>query len=418
MEQDSHYYVIYLMCLTAGLEAEEAYEIAYSSQYVDDATDGREKIVLDENKNKYRFDPLRTSHNGFESIGVDVQQKIYYPFHFLPGLDGETFEQKMVTCPGKKGLLFNKVIDETLKSKNHYRVGISLHALADTYSHADFSGLWSWSNDANRVNYIPAGKNWFSNLFGKCRWHFRRALFAASPPIGHSNAFTFPDFPYLTWKYVDYNGKFVPVSNNTKFANGFLDLYEDLIGKYAAQLKKSPRFIRGDKKIAHTRQNEELRQTLWNGVNYSGRLKKRCENWKKIIRDFVQEFNSEIDRKIEAAKAQAERDELLKQKIALPSYHLQYKKSDWENNVYKKIKKFFFFDSGKRKLKVSIDDFRNSRLYHFHEAARNHRAFVLELVKNPSLVGVRAVRGEVIIAHIAHDIIEKTRKKEILVSLS
>jgi hypothetical protein len=416
MEKDSHYYVIYFMCLTAGIAVEDAYEIAYSSQYVDDSKDGHKKVLINKkNSEKACFDPIRTSHNGFESIGVEVQEKIYYPFHFLPGLKGESFEKKMITCSGEESVLFKSIIDEGLKNSNPFRFGIGLHVLADTYSHANFSGLWAWSNDVSRVNYIPAKKGWFSNLFGKIFWNIKRCLFAAAPPIGHSNAYTFPDIPYLNWKYFDYIGKLRSVSNNMKFIKGFLTLYKLFIKKYAERQKKSSRL-----ESIFERENEELRQRLWEGINFSGSLKKRCENWRDIIRNFVADFNQRLDDKIKNTKDRSKKDELERQKISIPERHLLYNEKDWEKDVLKKKRKFFLFDSPERKLKVSLNEFKQSPFYRFHEAARGHRVFVLEKISEYYL-GIpvtAAVKAKAAVPAsdimISSEIIKKTRQKNLL----
>ena len=215
------------------------------------------------------------------------------------------------------------------------------------------------------------------NLFNKIGWHFKRGIFAAAPPIGHSNAFTFPDRPYLNWKYTDYLGELTLVTNNIKFVIGFLDLYESLIGPYAKKQDKSPRL--GD---THDRTNDELRQKLWEGVNFHGSLKKRCRNWQAIILKFAKE-----------------------QGLTIPDNHLHYDEKEWENNVYKSI------DVKKKKLKVSIEEFEKSPLYRFHEAGRAHRVFVLSIVNDPSALGVRALEGEVMISN---EIIHKTREKKLL----
>ncbi len=375
MEQDSHYYVVYLMCLAAGLDLEDAYVIAYSSQYVDDAWDGYKKklIEIGQKAPTYFFDPIRSAHNGLESTGVEVQEKIYYPFHFLPGLHGNAFSEMMVTQPGTKGKLFVNVIDETLASKNRFRIGISLHVLADTYAHASFSGQWSWYNDISRVNFIPTGNKW-KNLVGKTKWYFERVFYELAPPIGHSNAYKHPDNPALSWKYFDYSNKLQTVSNNIKFATAFLDLYEMVIGKYAAEKKKKPRL--GN---SHTRENEELREILWGGVNFHGNLKKRCDNWRSIILDFVKKYNDK----------QGQGDK----KISIPVQHLHYDKITWESEVFEKST----INHPKiRKLRVTIDKFEESVFYKFHQAAKNHRAFVLDLVKNPGTVGVRDVNDDLI----------------------
>ncbi|MDQ1350163.1 MAG: hypothetical protein QG657_464 [Acidobacteriota bacterium] len=345
MEKDSHYYVIYFLCLAAGFDPETAYVLSYSSQYVDDARDGRKKELVDQNsKNVYQFDPIRTSHNGFESIGTDVQEKIYYPFHFLPGLRGDSFDQKMITRMGSEGELFEDLIKEALKSNDLYRIGIALHVLADTYSHSDFSGLWTWGNDIHRVNYIPARRGWFFNLMTKWKWITMRKWLEATPAVGHSQAFKFPDFPYLNWKYFDYQGNMHSVSNSFKYRDGFWDLYELIILAYAQSQNLQPRL-----------NPDILMQKLWDGIRRPGSLKKRCKYWQQVIVKFADEF-----------------------KLQIPDWHFKYRETDWESDVAKRLKKFFFFPSLKMKLKVSKEDFEKSHFHNFHVAAREHRLFVMQ----------------------------------------
>ncbi|MCX6579380.1 MAG: hypothetical protein NT166_04290 [Candidatus Aminicenantes bacterium] len=349
MEKDCHYYVIYFLCLAAGFDPDTAYVASYSSQYVDDSTDGRKKTLVDENSREVgKFDPIRTSHNGFESIGADVQEKIYYPFHFLPGLKGDSFDQKMVTKNGGEGDLFPDLITEALASKNPYRFGITLHVLADTYSHTDFSGLWTWGNDVNRVNYIPARRGWLLNLVNKWKWLTVRKWLEAAPAIGHSQAYTFPDFPYLNWKYFDYQGEMHSVSNSFKFRDGLEDLYELLVLNYAQAQKLQPRI-----------DTDILLQKLWDGIRTPGSLEKRCKYWQRVIETFAAE-----------------------KKLNIPGRHLKYRDTDWESDVLKRLKKFFFFPSLKMKLKVSKQDFVKSHFYNFHEAAREHRLFVMQKIND------------------------------------
>jgi len=361
MEKDCHYYVMYLLSLVSGFNPDEAYEMAYCSQYVDDSLDGHEKKLFDLNGEYVgTFDPIRTAHNGFKSIGIDVQEKIYYPFHFLPGLKGRSFSDKMVTKSGLKGRLFHVLIDEVLAKDDLSRVGITLHVLADTYSHCDFSGLWTWSNKLAKVNFIPNKKNPMLNLLSKWLWMSKRFWFTAAPPIGHSNAFVFPDIPSLDWKFRDYNDKFVSKSNNIKFVKAFLDIYDILLLKFAQKRDKTPR-LQTDK----AGNNEELRQILWEGVNFTGSLKKRCRNWRSIIINMVEDYN---------------RDKKPEEKLNIPPQHLDYDKGLWEKTVMKKKRFFLIFDSPRRKLKVSLEDFIKSSYHQFHVAARAHRTLVLEKI--------------------------------------
>ena len=347
MEKDSHYYVMYYLCLAAGFEPDTAYAISYSSQYVDDSMEGREKILLDQKSLPIgAFEAVRTAHNGFESAGTDVQEKIYYPFHFLPGLKGESFDQKMVTKAGEESDLFQKLVNEALKKKNDYRVGITLHVLADTYSHENFSGLWAWDNNARQVDYLPARKGAFINLLNKLKWLVMRKWFEAAPAVGHAQAYRFPDIPYQNWKYLCYRDDWHSVSNSFKFREGFMSLYESLILKYAKA-----------RKLAQRDEPGKVLEMVWAGIRTTGNLNKRCAYWRSVIKDYGKKFNLDI-----------------------PEKHLRYGKEDWEKRVIRKLKKFGIFKTAKIMLKVPEPEFKKSDYYRFHEEALRHRLDVLEKI--------------------------------------
>ncbi|HLP45955.1 MAG TPA: DUF6765 family protein [Candidatus Kapabacteria bacterium] len=384
MEKDSHYYVIYFLCLAAGFDLDTSYTVAYSSQYVDDSIDGHKKTLFEPpNGDLYTLEPIRTSHNGFESLGTDVQEKIYYPFHFLPGLKGDSFDQKMVTKTGTEGELFKVLIQEALNSKNPYRTGITLHVLADTYSHTNFSGLWAWDNAIRHVNYIPARKGWILNLVNKCKWLTFRKYLETAPAIGHSHAYCFPDFPYMNWKYGDYDGKMHSVSNSFKFREGFLDLYEQLILPYAESQKLKPRLSQ-----------DKILQILWNGIRTTGNLKKRCKYWRKVIINFANEF-----------------------KLKISNRHLKYGKTDWEDDMIENLKIFGIFSSSKSKLKVPRAEFEESHYYNFHSAAKDHRLFVLEKINEYFEKCPKDVPGNKIgqeLGAISREYINEVKAKQIL----
>ncbi len=391
MEKDSHYYVMYYLCLAAGMPPEKAYEISYSSQYVDDSTDGHTKRLYDRDSREIgTFEPIRTSHNGFESIGADVQEKIYYPFHFLPGFRGESLDEKMVTRPGAEGVLFNDVLGEALKGREACRIGIALHVLADTYSHCDFSGLWAWENDVRGVNYIPSTRRWFFNLASKIGWMlFARNVFEIAPAIGHSQAYTFPDLPFMNWKYSDWKGRPHSVSNSFKFRQAFEDLYGLLITECAV--------LAGGKRLKEQAMPfERILQVLWNGVRTSGRLEKRCGYWRKAIIDLAGERG-----------------------LTIPRTHLEYDKSRWERDVVKRMRKWFLLSTPKMKLKVTVGEFEKSPYYRFHAAALEHRKFVVGMInsclmKKPKKKAGRAesARGAM---GIRQDIIDGIEAKRTLV---
>ena len=80
MDIEFHYYIIYILCRKAGFERNEAYTIAYSSQFTDD------------NVYQYKVNFENGSHySNAISQTMDitkpskVRQRIYPLFHFVPG---------------------------------------------------------------------------------------------------------------------------------------------------------------------------------------------------------------------------------------------------------------------------------------------------------------------------------------------
>lgn len=356
MNIDMHYYAIYYLCIAAGLEPDEAYKIAYSSQYVDDALWGDETTLILENSKKddKAFQPIRSAHNGFESMGEGVQGKIYFPFHFLPGLEGQSFEEIVVTKAGNTGALFQTVIDKTLggENKNLFRIGITLHVLADTFSHENFSGLWSSCNNVQEVSFVPIKKGPFSAMLSKIKWRIMRSVYNLAPAIGHGRAGTLPDYPHMNWSYRSFNGQYPMVSNNMKFFLGMMTLYDLVITKIKPG---TPERV----------SRSALERTMWRGVSETRRTKKNCKFWIEQIR--------------------AVSDQII------PPEHLDYDPKDWEKQIGKWRKKSLFFKS-KLRLKVSKEKFEGSYFRQFHKEGWKHRKFVLELLKE-RLTPTRMVEG-------------------------
>ena len=67
MQSDFHYYCIGVLARAAGFNRDDALTIAYASQYTDDSTES-ELIRLELDEGRLRFDPVRTSYTGLETI--------------------------------------------------------------------------------------------------------------------------------------------------------------------------------------------------------------------------------------------------------------------------------------------------------------------------------------------------------------
>jgi hypothetical protein len=166
-----HYYTIYYLAQQAGFSDDEAYVIAYSSQYLDNAL-----VSYEVKHDAGVYQTLVTHHFGFWDRSQEWD--VWIPFHFYPGgtdakrpvrLDGAAnpFDVQPNSPPAKAMLV------DALNSRNLYRVGIALHTYADTWAHQNFSGRnESW----NRVD--PE---------------------SPIPPIGHAQARRDPDAVDAAW---------------------------------------------------------------------------------------------------------------------------------------------------------------------------------------------------------------------------
>jgi hypothetical protein len=68
-------------------------------------------------------------------------------FHFVPGCRGEGFERKLRCAEASPAIV--GILTEALAGADLIRLGIALHAFADSFSHQGFSGILSRVNDIN-----------------------------------------------------------------------------------------------------------------------------------------------------------------------------------------------------------------------------------------------------------------------------
>ncbi len=214
MQKDFHYGAVRVIAEKAGFSPKEAQVIAYSSQFVDDATEHKPLRIPQFYKQlnwsdirfdgKY-FDPICTAHKGiqfFQDFKKEVQQKIYIPFHFIPP---EPFNnQKKYSYITKPNSNFSRIlVNRALKFlqkrrsvKNLIRLGIALHTYMDTWSHQDFSGILSYKD--NNIDKIEI----YDGKTLKKITSIERIKNSLLPPIGHAQAYDYPDLPFLIWSYV------------------------------------------------------------------------------------------------------------------------------------------------------------------------------------------------------------------------
>jgi len=203
MNIEFHYFITFILSRKAGFTPEDAYTIAYSSQYTDD------------NNFKYYVNFKDGDHYINEiSQTLDItkpsetRRKIYPLFHFIPG--GQQAEETCTLECGQEKCFATvpdsetaqEILKDALKSKDLYRIGVAVHAYADTWSHQNFLGY-------------------------KCKANARKG-FGIVPNIGHADFFHEPDKIHNEW--IDSRlGKSFQVNNDERFLDAakhiFVHLY-------------------------------------------------------------------------------------------------------------------------------------------------------------------------------------------------
>ncbi|SPD72834.1 putative signal peptide protein [uncultured Desulfobacterium sp.] len=222
MQIDMHYYGVYALARLAGLNPMAAKTIATASQYVDDSLTDK---ALDHDKSGAKMIPVETAHHMADLKNVDPndQRYIWVPFHFLPGNQGKSFTERLVCRMDS---------DLAKAMKDHHMgfadrpfalelMGVTAHVYADTFAHYGFSGV---SSRRNRVksddieilevsdktkDYWEKKQPEFFKKYGNQGGFFeniKRALASSvaemlSGALGHGAVLTYPDQPYLHWRF-------------------------------------------------------------------------------------------------------------------------------------------------------------------------------------------------------------------------
>jgi len=187
MEKDFHYFLTY--SLAKMTEFDDADIIAYSSQFVDDNNEGWFQIDGEASgfpekirSNGGNYYPIMTQSLSPKSLNPYVQKYVYVPFHFLPGDDNVEIEGKknpLSTTPNSEKV--KMLLHSAFKSNvtyTPYRIGITLHTFADSWSHQNFTGIQEGWNSV-----YP----WY---------HVFKSLV---PNIGHAEAGHSPDVISEVW---------------------------------------------------------------------------------------------------------------------------------------------------------------------------------------------------------------------------
>lgn len=236
MQYDMHYYGTYAMAAAAGIPQEDAETIATAAQFVDDQnitswvlTKSQEGILGTATAHHPLEAGVRTFFNTAEANDTRI---VWVPFHFLPGAEGDSFEEKLVCRKDSK--VANKLLDHYLSDlviKVHrphalQLMGIAAHVYADTFSHCGFSGI---SSNQNRIlnNSIELNSSHSPGIleYLEKRKQAFSSSFTEAASMGHGAVLTHPDRPYLKWSFIYENGKKVEKNNPAIYLEACEALY-------------------------------------------------------------------------------------------------------------------------------------------------------------------------------------------------
>jgi hypothetical protein len=332
MNIEFHYYTIYILAVEAGFDADSAQLLAEASQYIDDAKQemvfesSRETIIIPATQNYIFWNP-------------SVQSDIYLPFHFLPG-DPEKIRQARLddtlnpysVSPNSE--LAKELLIKALNSGNLYRLGIALHAFADSWAHQNFSGRnedWNQLGDAARLKETTG-------------WGL--------PAAGHLQALTAPDEPDGYWYDPRLKPEYSRIINRQRFRQAAGKIYRYLSIKCGRQW-----------------QNEELLldklEKIWQSVFKEERLADYVIGWQMP--------------QWEPAAWQMEAG--VPAELVTGRSTTGYDKLTWLKN---QLHAGLGINQPDKRIAVSTR-FYESKLYHWNLAAREHRTVAQQLIKQKGL---------------------------------
>lgn len=221
MEKDFHYDVIYALAKLTEIERPEI--IAYASQYVDDNSDeqflieGGSEFPEKLKTNDGYYYPVMTQCRIAARMSSFVQKHVFVAFHFIPGDNHVTIQGRRNSfCATPNSRNTRTLLLKALERNDPYLIGIALHALGDSWSHQNFTGL---REDWNSLAWRSDG------------------LTPVVPNIGHSEAGKAPDIISSSW--VD-----------SRFGNGTIDNREraldaarEIFFRFQREPRKGPSWL-------------------------------------------------------------------------------------------------------------------------------------------------------------------------------
>lgn len=218
MDIDYHFSTVYVLARWAGFGSENANIIATSSEFVDDNISDDPKLWSTASKTTIDGVIRYSGHDLWENLfNEDGNEQVWVPYHFLPALQGETEEEKLICHKDSDTAHELRQRMEALDTSNPnyvFALGIDAHILADTWAHQEFAGVTSL---ANIVKDLVVE---IMDSLGKSKWQsleeaedmLKSLAMDMAAPLGHAGAIHWPDRPYAKWKS---NMKFPEGRDNT-----------------------------------------------------------------------------------------------------------------------------------------------------------------------------------------------------------
>jgi hypothetical protein len=290
MQYDMHYYATYAMAAAAGIPKADAEIIATSAQFVDDQNITEWVLT----KSQEGILGVATAHHPFEAgirtfFGTTESndtRPVWVPFHFLPGAEGSTFQEKMVCRKNSK--VVNQLLDYYLSDvtmnahKEHalQLMGIAAHVYADTFSHYGFSGLSDETNqvEVESIRFDTGHSPSILDHIARQKDAFM-ASFTQAAMLGHGSVLTNPDRPYLKWSFLYKNGAKSQRSNPDTFLEAcqalharFMQFASLYYGKQSKPLVAWNDLEKPVKDILATEGSADERVRFWTNAMKEGRL--------------------------------------------------------------------------------------------------------------------------------------------------
>jgi len=356
MQEDMHYYGTYAMARAAGLEVKDAKVVAYAAQYVDDSTANHSEVHQDGGM----LHTTATAHTNSEAIknaAVDhtEQRKVWIPFHFFPGNEGDTLSERLICVKDSKLVqaMVKNHTNHAVSVKDEYGLvlmGITAHVYADTFSHYGFSGVSSRNNTVDGESFEFDVKN--QQMLAVINDKYARCLNKYTPnfilenwrkvanhgaqlsvgSLGHGGVGTYPDRPFLKWRF-----SYKESGRNSGWRNNpetFLEGCEKLHAAFSEYASKAG--------ISHGQISfGNIKAKVFEILSLEKDREGRIAAWKQSI------LNNELF-------------------VSAQDEALDYSPETWENQK-----------KGFEKLNSSHDAV-NHEVYQFHQAAVYHRDYTLK----------------------------------------